>query len=92
MEIKTCYCIKTDVFGEVACDKAGYDLKTNHAVCTHECVVHLREELHKTERKLWNAESKLKQYREAIRPFIRNCRQVVEMADSMEEGEKKNEQ
>jgi hypothetical protein len=64
------------------------DIYTCSAVCTHECVVVLAQKIHQLEREKMDAEHKLEQYRKAVRPFLRDCENIVALAEEIREGKK----
>jgi hypothetical protein len=81
-----CKCRKCDRHGEVSCEHAQFDMMIKSAVCTHSCVIELVQQLQNEVTKRKEAESKLKQYREAVQPFLGDCRKILDMAASFEKG------
>lgn len=75
-------CYKCDAYGEAPCEHAKYDPMINNAQCLHPCVVMAETQRGEMERKLWDAESKLRQYREAVRPIVRNCRAILDALEA----------
>lgn len=80
-------CINCDYKGETSCQHAHYDVCRASMECSHPCVVELNEKLMREREARINAEKILAKYREAIRPFLSNCRAIVEYADKLEAKE-----
>lgn len=74
-------CIKSDVCGESACQFAKFDPELWGFVCKNKFVIEITKKLNEAIKRADAAERKLEKYREAVRPFIENCRKVVEIAD-----------
>ena len=85
MPNEVCVCIKKDEHGESACKDATSDPAVWGFVCKNECVVALTKKLESEKTARTEAEAKLKKYRNAIRPFVNICRDVVSVCDN--EGE-----
>ena len=77
-------CYKCDYRGEAACDHARYSMERGEAVCTHPCVLMADTQLAEAKQKLWEAESKLEQYRKAIQPIVKNCRDIIDAVNKEE--------
>lgn len=76
-----CVCIKKDEHGESACRDAKCDPSFWGFVCQHECVIELTKKLKRETDARMEAEAKLEKYRDAIKPFVRICRDVVKICD-----------
>jgi hypothetical protein len=48
----------------------------------------LAQKIHQLEREKMDAEHKLEQYRKAVRPFLRDCENIVALAEEIREGKK----
>ena len=81
------FCIKSDMHGDSGCEHASVDLCSPYMKCNHPCVLELNAKLGETEAKLREAENKLKHYRDAVRPIVKNCREIVEVADKEEKND-----
>ena len=84
------YCIKNDINDESDCTFAKIDLSGWKPMCrcTHFCVNELVRQLTIEKEARASAEAKLEKYREAINPFVKNCRAVIAVVDA-KEGEGK---
>lgn len=85
---KVCPCIKNDANGERACKDAILDPALWGFSCSHECVVELMDKLRAEQEARREAEIKLDKYRKAIKPFVDNCRAVINAVDNKKENEK----
>lgn len=85
---KVCSCIKNDSNGEIACKYAVCDPSLWDFSCGHECVIAIMEKLRAEQDARREAEMKLDKYRKAIKPFVDNCRAVIEAVDNKKENEK----
>lgn len=81
MPKEVCVCIKKDDHGESSCKDATCDPAVWGFVCQNECVIKLMQKLDAEREARQSAEAKLEKYRNAIKPFIQNCRNVVALAD-----------
>ncbi len=87
--IKKVYlCIKSDTNGESACKDAVCDPSLWCFSCSHECVIAIMGKLRAEQDARREAEIKLDKYREAIKPFVDNCRAVIDAVDNNKENEK----
>lgn len=84
-----CACMKCDLNGESDCEFAKFDPGFWDPVCTHPCVCEVSAALKKAVDARVSAEKKLAKYRDAIRPFVKNCREVIAAVDSEKEAEVK---
>lgn len=85
---RSCLCIKSDSKGESACKDAFYEPSNSVFTCSHECVVALMNELQAEQEARREAEIKLDKYRKAIKPFVDNCRAVIDAVDNKKENER----
>lgn len=85
---RSCWCIKSDSNGESACKDAFYEPSNLGFTCSHECVVELMDKLRAEQEARREAEIKLDKYRKAIRPFVDNCRAVINAIDNNKENGK----
>ena len=76
-----CVCIKNDEHGENACKDASCDPAVWGFVCHNECVVEMVKRLKRETEARIAAEERLKKYRDAIKPFVNNCRAVIAAVD-----------
>lgn len=83
-----CSCIKKDSHSESPCESAEFNPFVASAECTHACVIALQAQFDEEHRARTAAERKLEQYRRAVQPFVKNCREVVALADKEEGGAK----
>ena len=82
-------CLKCDGHNETDCKFSRYSVERGESVCEHPCVLAIEKENIKAEHAKYSAESKLEKYRNAITPFMRNCREIVKISDDIEkEGAK----
>lgn len=77
-------CLKCNGVGESDCEFANANVMLACFECGHDCVKQLNEQLEHERSERRKAERLLLKYREAVRPFMDNCRAVVEIADEME--------
>lgn len=84
MTKEVCVCIDRDGQGESACKDATCDPALWGFVCHHKCVIALTKRLRAERSARIDAEAKLEKYRNAIRPFVQNCRDVVAAVDEKE--------
>ena len=82
-----CKCIHIDVRGESDCKYSVCELSSFGFACRHECVMELTQRLKAEENARIAAEEKLEKYRNAIGPFVSNCRAVIDAVDEKEGGE-----
>lgn len=80
-------CINCNYKGETSCQNAYYDVCRGCMACNHPCVVGLNEKLMSEREARIQAEKVLAKYREAVKPFLSNCRAIVEYADKLEAKE-----
>ena len=81
-------CYRRDLDNESPCGYSRFSLYTGRAECAHPCVMQADEARLKAENERNASEQKLKQYREAVRPILDNCRKIIKAAESDEaEGE-----
>lgn len=80
-------CINCNPRGETSCQHAHYDLCRGSMECSHPCVVELNEKFMREREARIHAEKVLAKYREAVKPFVSNCRAIVENADKLEARE-----
>lgn len=81
-------CYRRDLDNESGCEHSRFSLYTGRAECTHPCVMQADKARLKAENERNASELKLKQYREAVRPILDNCRKIIKAAESDEaEGE-----
>lgn len=81
-------CYKRDLDNESPCEHSRFNLYTGRAECTHPCVMQADKARTKAEAAQDSAERKLKQYREAVRPILDNCRKIIRSVEGEEaEGE-----
>lgn len=85
-QTERCLCIKIDGYGESDCKYATCDPSAWGFVCSNECVITMTKKLNAEKEARIAAEEKLKKYREAIGPFVDNCRAVINVVDN-EKGE-----
>ena len=85
---KVCTCIKIDANGESACKDAVCDPTLLGFSCSHECVIAIMDKLRAEQAARRDAEMKLDKYRRAIKPFVDNCRAVIDAVDNNKENEK----
>lgn len=74
-------CYRCDTYGEVGCESAKFNPMMNEAECTHACVLLAEKARIELEFQLREANQKLRQYREAVQPIIKNCREIVAIAE-----------
>ena len=74
-------CYRCDTYGEVGCEFAKFNPMVNEAECTHACVLLAEKARIELEFQLREANQKLRQYREAVKPIIKNCREIVAIAE-----------
>ena len=74
-------CYRCDTYGEVGCELAKFNPMVNKAECTHACVLLAEKARIELEFQLREANQKLRQYREAAQPIIKNCREIVAIAE-----------
>ena len=79
-------CYKCDNRGEVDCIFAKKDLGAWEMQCTHPCVIMADSAKRKADEARCSAEATLAKYREAIQPFVDNCRAVIAAVDGEKEG------
>ena len=81
-------CYRCDTYGEAGCEFAKFSPMKNEAECTQPCVLMAEKARIDLELQLREANQKLRQYREAVRPIIKNCREIVAIAEeeSKKEG------
>lgn len=84
MSKEFCICIKRDEHGESACKNASCDPDVWGFVCHNECVVEMAKRLQCETGARIAAEERLKKYRDAIKPFVNNCRAVIAAVDEKE--------
>ena len=83
-------CCKVDQYGESACEFAQVNPMLNNFECTNPCVLMAHKAMLEAKEKWCEAEAKLKKYREAIKPFVANCRAVIDAVESgKNDGENK---
>ena len=81
-------CYKVDQYGESACEFAQANPMLNNFGCTNPCVLMAHKAMLEAKEKWREAEAKLKKYREAIKPFVENCRAVIDAVESGKNDEK----
>lgn len=74
-------CYRCDTYGEAGCEFAKFNPMVNEAECTHACVLLAEKARIELEFQLRVANQKLRQYREAVQPIIKNCREIVAIAE-----------
>ena len=79
-------CYKSDLDNESPCEHSRFNLYTGRAECTHPCVIQADKARMKAEAAQDSAERKLKQYREAVRPILDNCRNIIRAVEGDENG------
>ena len=81
-------CYRRDLENESDCEYSRFNLCWGRAECTHPCVMQADKARLKAENERSASERKLRQYREAVRPILDNCRKIIKAAESDEaEGE-----
>ena len=78
----TCY--KRDANHESDCEDSRFNIAACTAECTHPCVIQADKARMNAEAAQYSAERKLRQYREAVRPILDNCRKIIKAAESDE--------
>lgn len=66
------------------CSAAAYSVERNDYDCSYECVKGLQGKLAEQYRHVLDVERQLSVLLKAIRPFMRNCREIVQISDEIE--------
>ena len=82
-------CYRCDTYGEAGCEFAKFSPMMNNAECTQPCVLMAVKARIDLEFQLREANQKLRQYREAVQPIIKNGREIVAIAEEESKKEAK---
>ena len=77
-------CYRQDLNNESDCEYSRFNLCWGRAECTHPCVMQADKARLKAENERNASERKLRQYREAVRPILDNCRKIIKAAEGDE--------